>query len=267
MNRTKTRLALFVASICLCTSVWAERVAPTFPDFTTLESGKTYYLYNVGTGKFLTRSTVSSTYYPGVGTYGAAITVAQASNGSYTLRFADGTTTYYLYAETSTISSQSGVGNNCYFAIKDSLGGYVIQRSTANKTYYVADEYVGYADGAANDRIVPNLTEGNIVWQLMETAVAEQLVVVQQQMYDKAKKNLDEHIFEAHSIEEAKALQEANGGYIKTMWCGELECELKMKEVAGMSSRCIPFAQENLGDTCPCCGKPASKMVYWGVAY
>ena len=64
-----------------------------------------------------------------------------------------------------------------------------------------------------------------------------------------------------------KELQERNGGYIKTMWCGELECELKMKEVAGMSSRCIPFAQENLGDTCPCCGKPASKMVYWGVAY
>lgn len=173
MNRTKTRLALFVASICLCTSVWAERVAPTLPDFTTLESGNTYYLYNVGTGKFLTRSTVSSTYYPGVGTYGAAITVAQASNGSYTLRFADGTTTYYLYAETSTTSSRSYVNDYCYFAIKDSLGGYVIQRSTANKTYYVADEYVGYADGAANDRIVPNLTEGNIVWQLMETAVAE----------------------------------------------------------------------------------------------
>lgn len=172
MNRTKTRLALLVASICLCTSVWAERVAPTLPDFTTLESGKTYYLYNVGTGKFLTRSTVNSTC-PGVGTYGAAVTVAQASNGSYTLRFADGTTTYYLYAETSTTSSRSSVNNYCYFAIKDSLGGYVIQRSTANTQYYVADEYVGYADGATDDRIVPNLTEGNIVWQLMETTVAE----------------------------------------------------------------------------------------------
>ena len=172
MNRTKTRLALLVASICLCTSVWAERVAPTFPDFTTLESGKTYYLYNVGTGKFLTRSTVSSTY-PGVGTYGAAVTVAQASNGSYTLRFADGTTTYYLYAETSTTSSRSSVNDYCYFAIKDSLGGYVIQRSPVNTYHYVANEYVGYAEGATDDRIVPNLTEGNIVWQLMEVTVAE----------------------------------------------------------------------------------------------
>ena len=101
----------------------------------------------------------------------------------------------------------------------------------------------------------------------LEAAVAEQLVVVQQQMYDKAKKNLDEHIFEAHSIEEAKQLQDANGGYIKTMWCGDLECELAMKEKAGMSSRCIPFAQENLGEKCACCGKPAKKMVYWGIAY
>ncbi len=101
----------------------------------------------------------------------------------------------------------------------------------------------------------------------LETAVAEQLAIVQQQMFDKAKKNLDEHIYEAHSLEEAKALQQEHGGYIKTMWCGDLDCELAMKEKAGMSSRCIPFAQEHLGETCACCGKPADKMVYWGVAY
>ena len=51
------------------------------------------------------------------------------------------------------------------------------------------------------------------------------------------------------------------------MWCGELECELKMKEEAGMSSRCMPLQQEQLGDVCPICGKPAKKMIYWGVAY
>ena len=86
-------------------------------------------------------------------------------------------------------------------------------------------------------------------------------------MFEKAKKNLDEHIYEAHTLEEAKALQEKNGGFIKTMWCGEEACELKMKEIAGMSSRCIPFQQEHLDDVCPVCGKPAKKMVYWGVAY
>ena len=90
---------------------------------------------------------------------------------------------------------------------------------------------------------------------------------MQQGLFDKAKKNLDEHIFEAHSLEEAKRIQEEKGGFIKTMWCGELECEMKMKEQAGMSSRCIPFEQEDLGDTCPICGKKAKHMIYWGVAY
>jgi prolyl-tRNA synthetase len=90
---------------------------------------------------------------------------------------------------------------------------------------------------------------------------------VQQGLFDKAKRNLDEHSYVAHSIEEAAEIQKTNGGFIKTMWCGELQCELDMKEKAGMSSRCIPFAQEDLGETCACCGKPAKHMIYWGVAY
>ena len=99
------------------------------------------------------------------------------------------------------------------------------------------------------------------------TRIPEVLGDVQHGLYEKAKKNLDEHIYEAHSLEEARELQEKNGGFIKTMWCGDLQCELDMKEKAGMSSRCIPFEQEKLGDVCACCGKPAKHMIYWGIAY
>ena len=60
---------------------------------------------------------------------------------------------------------------------------------------------------------------------------------------------------------------ETEGGFAKTMWCGELDCELKMKEQAGVTSRCMPLKQEKVGDTCVCCGKPAKHMIYWGVAY
>lgn len=101
----------------------------------------------------------------------------------------------------------------------------------------------------------------------LESAVAEQLELVQKGMFDKAKRNLDEHIFEAHSLDEAKQLQQTHGGFIKTMWCGELDCEMKMKEEAGMSSRCMPLEQEHLDDVCPICGRKAKKMIYWGVAY
>ena len=56
------------------------------------------------------------------------------------------------------------------------------------------------------------------------------LQAVHDGLFAKAKKNLDEHIYPAYSLEEAKELQEKHGGFIKTMWCGEEACELKMKE-------------------------------------
>lgn len=101
----------------------------------------------------------------------------------------------------------------------------------------------------------------------LETRIPEILRDVQQGLYEKAKKNLTGNIRPASTPEEAKAIISENGGFIKTMWCGSLECELKMKEVAAVSSRCIPFEQEHIGDTCVACGKPADKMVIWGVAY
>ncbi len=101
----------------------------------------------------------------------------------------------------------------------------------------------------------------------LEESVPALLEAVQQGLFDKAKKNLDEHCFAAYSLEDARALQAEKGGFIKTMWCGDPACEAKMKEQAGMSSRCIPFQQEHLSDVCPICGRPAKHMVYWGVAY
>ena len=59
----------------------------------------------------------------------------------------------------------------------------------------------------------------------------------------------------------------SRGGFAKTMWCGDEACEVRMKEEAGVTSRCIPFEQEKLGEVCACCGRPAKHMVVWGVAY
>ena len=102
----------------------------------------------------------------------------------------------------------------------------------------------------------------------LEARIPELLGDVQKGMYEKARKNLDEHTYTATTLDEVKAIAEKeNGGFIKTMWCGDLACEMAMKEKAGVSSRCIPFEQEHVGDVCPVCGKPATKMVVWGVAY
>ena len=68
-------------------------------------------------------------------------------------------------------------------------------------------------------------------------------------------------------MEEVKTFMEREGGFAKTKWCGDLACELAMKEQVGVSSRCMPFGAEPIGDKCVCCGKPATKLVYWGKAY
>ena len=57
-------------------------------------------------------------------------------------------------------------------------------------------------------------------------------------------------------------------GFVKAMWCGNRECEDKIKEELAVTSRCIPFHdQEQISGTCVCCGRPAHKLVYWGKAY
>ena len=101
----------------------------------------------------------------------------------------------------------------------------------------------------------------------IEDTVARMLDSIHEGLYQKAKRNLEDNTYACATLEEVKEKMAARGGFAKTMWCGDEACEVRMKEEAGVTSRCIPFEQEHLGDTCACCGKPAKHMVVWGVAY
>ncbi|MBP3368977.1 MAG: proline--tRNA ligase [Clostridia bacterium] len=102
----------------------------------------------------------------------------------------------------------------------------------------------------------------------IEEVVAEKLREVRDGMYQKALENRERRTYSCTSIEEIKESLAKNGeGFIRAMWCGDEECEDKVKELTGVGSRCIPFDEEHISDTCVCCGKPAKHMLYWGVAY
>ncbi|MBP1737223.1 MAG: proline--tRNA ligase [Oscillospiraceae bacterium] len=101
----------------------------------------------------------------------------------------------------------------------------------------------------------------------LEETVSKLLDSAHHALYSKAKRTLEDNTYPCSTLEEVRETMSARGGFAKAMWCGDLACEQRMKDEAGVSSRCIPFAQENLGDTCAICGKPAHHMVYWGVAY
>lgn len=102
----------------------------------------------------------------------------------------------------------------------------------------------------------------------LESKVSEALQMVHDGMYEKALKNMQEKTFTATTFDEFVDTAENHPGFIKAMWCGDKECEEKLKDVTGgVKSRCIPFEEEHLSDTCVCCGKPAKHMVYWGKQY
>ena len=99
------------------------------------------------------------------------------------------------------------------------------------------------------------------------TAIPQLLETIQKDMLEKARAHRDAHTYVAKTWDEFTDTVENRPGFIKAMWCGETACEEKIKELTGATTRCMPFEQETLAETCVCCGKPAKKMVYFGRAY
>lgn len=97
--------------------------------------------------------------------------------------------------------------------------------------------------------------------------VEQLLESIQSDMLVRARKHMEEHTYTASAKEEFVEIFQEKTGFVKAMWCGERECEETIKEDLGVTSRCMPFQQEHLSDTCVYCGKPAAKMVYWGKSY
>ena len=110
------------------------------------------------------------------------------------------------------------------------------------------------------EKITINLNE-------VEGKLQEILDNIQQNMYEECKSIREKRTNIAYNMDEFVKYIDENQGYIKTMWCGNVECENKIKELTGAHSRCIPFEQEKLGNTCVCCGKEAKHMVVWGRQY
>ena len=101
----------------------------------------------------------------------------------------------------------------------------------------------------------------------LESKVGEVLETMQKEMLERARAHREEHTYVARNFDEFTKIFEEKSGFVKAMWCGDQACEDTIKEKLAVTSRCMPFEQEQLSDVCVCCGKPAKKMVYWGKAY
>lgn len=129
---------------------------------------------------------------------------------------------------------------------------------------------IGPKDIEANQAVIVRRdTREKIVVSLdeIQDKVGEVLDTIQSDMLENGRKHRDEHTSSAKDFTEFADSIENKPGFVKAMWCGDRACEDEIKEKTGATSRCIPFEQEHIADTCICCGKPAKSMVYWGKAY
>lgn len=101
----------------------------------------------------------------------------------------------------------------------------------------------------------------------LEEKIPALLDDIHNSLLEKATNNRDQKTHVAKTLDEFIDTVNNKPGFVKAMWCGDRACEDKIKELTTATSRCIPFEQEEISDTCVCCGKKAKHMVYWGKAY
>lgn len=167
------------------------------------------------------------------------------------------------------------------FEIKEVLSGFRVKVDDSDKSpgwKFSESEMrgipvrveIGPKDMAQNQAVlVRRDTHEKLVVSLdeIQEKVGQLLEQIQREMLERARTHRDAHTYTAADFDTFKKTIEEKPGFVKAMWCGSRECEDKIKELTGATSRCMPFVQEQVSDTCVCCGKPAMKMVYWGKAY
>lgn len=92
------------------------------------------------------------------------------------------------------------------------------------------------------------------------------LETIQKDMYEKAVERRDKLTFEAHNLQDMENILNKQPGFIHAMWCGDVECEKKIKEIRGCKSRCI-VDEKPIDTKCVCCGKEAKYHVIWDIQY
>jgi len=90
---------------------------------------------------------------------------------------------------------------------------------------------------------------------------------IQNDLYSKALERQNNKTYECTKLDEVRVIMEKNPGFVKADWCGDKECELKMKEIQGTKSRCILENEKHISGKCIVCGKKAEHTVLWGIQY
>ena len=90
---------------------------------------------------------------------------------------------------------------------------------------------------------------------------------IQENLYNRALKFLEENTREATSYEKFKEIMTGPRGFIRAFWCENEECEAEIKEETKASTRCLPLDAEEEEGTCVHCGNKATHKWLFAQAY
>ncbi len=122
-----------------------------------------------------------------------------------------------------------------------------------------------------NDNVVvvrrDTLTKETVKLNNLSDNIFSTLKNIQNALFSKALANLKDRTYECNDLKEVKNIMDTKPGIVNAYWCGEEDCELKMKEIKGTKSRCILETREYTTEKCVVCGKKAKHKVAWGIQY
>ena len=103
----------------------------------------------------------------------------------------------------------------------------------------------------------------------LSESVISILMQIQNNLLFRAKRQLEENTTETANYDTLKSVLEMKGGFISAGWCGEQECESKIKEETGADIRVIPFEGQKISESkiCIYCSKPSKKVAIFARAY
>lgn len=166
----KKRITLLFLTLLGCYfSFGAERVAPAFPEFVSLQDGEDYYLYNVGTKTFFSiEETNSNAIWSDTG---IRLKISSTVNGAYSIQNTSDNTFLSRRSYGDLCRFESGYSeSNCSWNISSSYDGAYRINMIPGGSYYRDGEYFGYREGY--EHLCANCTEdesgSSIEWKLID---------------------------------------------------------------------------------------------------
>ena len=110
------------------------------------------------------------------------------------------------------------------------------------------------------------LEKENVSFDNIAQHVTELLADIQNNLFEKARRYRDAHIYECDNYDEFKT-KVKDGGFFLCHWDGTAETEAKIKEETQATIRCIPFGYEQTEGVDMVSGKPAKYRVIIARSY